>query len=251
MSSSKHAVLARSSSTSSLFIDSAIINPHSDEIIMGVSTMLHCQMVRDIDSSHVRKNKFPYFAEERYANVRTNRNKIPDAEKIFAWLSEVFQVGEFYAEVAVVTLVYINRLIGLVNMPLTASNWKPVTITALLVAQKVWDDSPLANADFSILYPVLNVNQINYLEVKFLLLLQYKLTVSSSLYARYYFELRSISDPYWSERPSKPWTTKLARRKPTRQGDVALEKRIRRRKETPRALTVEDLPGPGPRYVIS
>ena len=99
-----------------------------------------------------------------------------------------------------------------------------VTTTALLLAQKVWDDNPLANADFSVLYPVLNIKDINALELRFLLLLQYKvctrhpvtpvrscslinpwlllcflwaplqLTVTASLYARYYFELRTICE---------------------------------------------------------
>ena len=63
-----------------------------------------------------------------------------------------------------------------------------------MVAQKVWDDNPLANADFTILYPVLTLAQVNDLELKFLLLLRYKLTVTPSLYARYYFELRTICE---------------------------------------------------------
>jgi hypothetical protein len=92
-----------------------------------------------------------------------------------------------------------------------------VSISALVLAQKVWDDTPLINADFSILYPALNVKEINFLERKFLDLLEFKvglcrsgaavcahscrshrslwqLTVSPSLYAQYYFELRSICE---------------------------------------------------------
>ena len=56
------------------------------------------------------------------------------------------------------------------------------------------DDTPLINADFSILYPALTVKEINFLERKFLDLLEFKLAVSPSLYAQYYFELRSICE---------------------------------------------------------
>jgi hypothetical protein len=78
----------------------------------------------------------------------------------------------------------------------------------------VWDDNPLANADFAILYPVLNVRQINDLEVKFLLLLQYKLTVPGSLYARYFFELRTICerDPAAYARPIAAVSARVLRR---------------------------------------
>lgn len=63
-----------------------------------------------------------------------------------------------------------------------------------MIAQKVWDDTPLLNADFAVLYPVLNVRVINTLERKFLDLLQFRLGVAPSLYAQYYFELRSICE---------------------------------------------------------
>lgn len=49
-----------------------------------------------------------------------------------------------------------------------------MSISALVLAQKVWDDTPLINADFSILYPALNVKEINFLERKFLDLLEFK-----------------------------------------------------------------------------
>lgn len=131
---------------------------------------------------------------------------LPEADDLCTFLQHVFEVGEFPPECAVILLVYVNRLIGLVNLPLTADNWKPVVMTALTVAQKVWDDNPLCNADFSILYPVLNVKQVNFLELRFLLLLEYKLTVSSSLYARYYFELRTIYDHEWKSATHTPLT---------------------------------------------
>jgi len=139
-----------------------------------------------------RRKCFLVFCEENYTGKVVK--EIPAVKYIYQFLKQVFEVGQFNAECCVISLVYINRLIGVTGVPLTQSNWKPLSVSALVLAQKVWDDTPLINADFSILYPALTVKEINFLERKFLELLEFKLTVSSSLYAQYYFELRSICE---------------------------------------------------------
>ena len=60
------------------------------------------------------------------------------------------------------------------------------------MAQKVWDDRYLSNADFAFIYPFFITEEINRLERKFLELIQYNVTVKSNLYAKYYFELRAL-----------------------------------------------------------
>ena len=70
----------------------------------------------------------------------------------------------------------------------------------------MWDDKYLSNADFAFIYPFFVTEEINKLEQKFLELLQYEtikfllfkisyrynVTVKSALYAKYYFELRTL-----------------------------------------------------------
>jgi len=51
-------------------------------------------------------------------------------------------------------------------------NTEVITI-CILIAQKVWDDIPLYNADFQFLYPVLKPKDINKLEALILGLLDY------------------------------------------------------------------------------
>lgn len=63
---------------------------------------------------------------------------------------------------------------------------------SLLVAQKVWDDFYLSNADFGFIYPFFETRELNGLEKKFLELIQYNVTVQANLYAKYYFELRAL-----------------------------------------------------------
>jgi len=198
----------KSNSTSSVYAKGVITEPSLSDIISSVSTMLHCQMMRDMSSDTVKKKMFPYFCEETYTGKEIK--EIPSVKTIFSFLKQVFEVGQFHPECCVISLVYINRLIGVTGLPLTQSNWKPVTVSALVLAQKVWDDTPLINADFSILYPALTVKAINTLERRFLDLLDFKLSVAPSLYAQYYFELRSICDEH--ARNLKPLTKAQARR---------------------------------------
>lgn len=64
---------------------------------------------------------------------------------------------------------------------------------------KVWDDKYLTNADFAFIYPFFVTSEICSLESKFLELLNFNMTVSSGLYAKYYFELRNLSKTDVSE----------------------------------------------------
>ena len=77
-------------------------------------------------------------------------------------------------------------------------------LCSLLVAQKVWDDRYLSNSDFAFIYPFFTTEQLNRLEKKFLELIQYNVTVKSSLYAKYYFELRALFKDNEKEYPLVP-----------------------------------------------
>jgi len=238
----------KSHSTSSVNVSSTIVEPNMAELISSVSTMLHCQMMRDMDSDEKKKKMLPYFCEEHYLN-RVVKD-IPAVKSIYGFLKQVFEVGQFNPECCVISLVYINRLIGVTGVPLTQSNWKPISISALVLAQKVWDDTPLINADFSILYPALTVKEINFLERKFLDLLEFKLTVSASLYAQYYFELRSISEENAQTFSLKPLTKLGGRRLELRSNLAELYQREKANYKK-RTMTLDDIMPKKSRIIVS
>ena len=84
------------------------------------------------------------------------------------------------------------------------TNWRPLVLCSLLVAQKVWDDRYLSNSDFAFIYPFFVTDEINKLEKKFLELIQYNVTVKANLYAKYYFELRALFKDNEREFPLTP-----------------------------------------------
>ncbi len=93
-----------------------------------------------------------------------------------------------------ISQVFVNRLIAFTGMSLHAGNWRSVLLTALLIAQKVWDDRCLVNGQFSLICPMFTVSKLNMLEKRFLEFLDYDVNISSRLYAKYYFELRALSE---------------------------------------------------------
>ena len=107
-------------------------------------------------------------------------------------MKALYDCAQFSPECCIIALVYQNRLMAFTDVPLQPTNWRPLMLISLLVAQKVWDDRYLSNADFAFIYPFFVTEEINRLEKKFLELLQYNVTVKSSLYAKYYFELRAL-----------------------------------------------------------
>ena len=77
-------------------------------------------------------------------------------------------------------------------MPLLPTNWRPLTLISLMIAQKMWDDKYLSNSDFSYIYPFFDTKQVNTLEMKFLELIQYNTHIKFSIYTKYYLELKSL-----------------------------------------------------------
>jgi hypothetical protein len=89
-------------------------------------------MMRDADATEKRKKMLPWFCEEEYTQKPVGA--IPAVKVIYQFLKQVFEVGQFNPECCVISLVYINRLIGVTGVPLTQSNWKPGQPTATATA---------------------------------------------------------------------------------------------------------------------
>merc|ERR1711957_632329 len=78
------------------------------------------------------------------------------------------------------------------KVPLVAQTWRPVFMCGLLLASKVWQDLSSWNIEFASVYPQFSLDAINKLELLFLKHMKWDLYISSSLYAKYYFALRSL-----------------------------------------------------------
>jgi len=193
----------KSNSTSSIFLTSTINSPDIKSLIKAVATILQSQLIEDIqlgknissrsDLYYFSENKyideFPsFFDEPRIKLIRTT----PALEDISDFIESLYNCAQFSPECCVISLIYVNRIIALTGLSMHPTNWRPLVLISLMIAQKMWDDKYLSNADFAYIYPFFNADQINTLEMKFLEMIQYNTHIKFSMYSKYYFELKSL-----------------------------------------------------------
>jgi hypothetical protein len=131
---------------------------------------------------------------------KATNGPVPDIESLYQFSAKTYELGQFSPETVILSLVLINRLSSVSGIPVGPLTWRIMTLISTLLAQKLWDDASVANSDFPTLLKSvmpgsdIDVKGINRLERKFLSLINYKVTFTGSLYAKYFFELRSIAE---------------------------------------------------------
>lgn len=202
----------KSCSTSSILLSSTMNTPNVKLIIKAVATLIHSNLLDDMqDGKTISTNSdLYYFSENKYINENPQNfeeervnllRKTPTQEDIAGFIEALYDLAQFSAECCVICLIYIYRIIALTEMPLLPTNWRPLVLISLMIAQKMWDDKFLSNQDFSYIYPFFEIAQVNKLEMKFLELIQYNTHIKFSIYTKYYLELKSLVP---EEFPLKP-----------------------------------------------
>jgi len=115
----------------------------------------------------------------------------PTVNAVANWVRSLATTARMGAEASVVALAYIERLVSSGGFPLDATTWRRCALTAWLLAAKMWDDECFENPEFASIFGY-DVNDLNALEQRFVRCLNFRLGVSPTEYARYYFALRSI-----------------------------------------------------------
>ena len=144
----------------------------------------------------------------RRSSGRNRRKTAPTLTEMVAFFDLIYSTAQCSEECAIVSLAYVERVIAN-GVKLSHVNWRPLIMTGVLVASKVWDDLSMVNEDFSIFSPF-SLRNINKWEAIFLSALNYNVQVSASQYAKYYFELRESVVSKGRAFPLKPLTIEEA-----------------------------------------
>jgi len=191
-------------STSSLYINSTMAQPDNDELLRCLGTAILYHIEKGVQSPH--KTFYDIFNEEKFPITKSKPDcrKMPDVDVIYKFLAMIFKAERLDAECGIMCLAYIERMIALTGLTLDPINWRRIVLSALILASKVWEDQSVWNVDFLPVFDNLTATDLNKLERQFLALLQYNVSLTASLYAKYYFELRTFSKVDSTHFPLQP-----------------------------------------------
>uniref|UniRef100_A0A8C4GQD6 Cyclin Y-like 1 n=1 Tax=Dicentrarchus labrax TaxID=13489 RepID=A0A8C4GQD6_DICLA len=200
-------------SCSTIFIDdNTVSQPNLKSTIKCVTLAIYYHIKnRDSDKSlDIFDEKLHPLSREP---VPDDYNRVdPEHKLIYRFVRTLFSAAQLTAECAIVTLVYLERLLTYAELDICPANWKRIVLGAILLASKVWDDQAVWNVDYCQILKDITVEDMNEMERHFLELLQFNINVPASVYAKYYFDLRQLADDNNLNFPLEPLNNQRAQK---------------------------------------
>ncbi|CAM9934187.1 cyclin-Y-like protein 1-B [Lampetra fluviatilis] len=206
--------LKKSSSCSTIFLDdSTVSQPNLKYTIKCVALAVYYHIKNrdpDVRLMEIFDEKLhPLSKSETPADYEKHE---PDHKQIYRFVRTLFNAAQLTAECAIVTLVYLERLLTYAEVSVCPGGWKRMLLGAILLASKVWDDQAVWNVDYCQILRDITVDDMNELERQFLEMLQFNINVPSSVYAKYYFDLRSLANDNNLNFPLEPLSKERAQK---------------------------------------
>lgn len=205
--------LKKSSSCSTIYLDdSTVSQPNLKNTVKCVSLAIyyhikHRQSERRLD---IFDEKLHPLTHDQVPEDYDIHN--PEHRQIYKFVRTLFNAAQLTAECAIITLVYLERLLTYAELDIGPCNWKRMVLGAILLASKVWDDQAVWNVDYCQILKDITVEDMNELEREFLELLQFNINVPSSVYAKYYFDLRTLAEANDLSFPTEPLSNERAQK---------------------------------------
>jgi len=182
----------KNNSTSTLFIKDTINSPDVDEIIRCMSVALLYHIKNGLKAEGPLE---PVFSDAIRPLTKDALDlvNLPDVNTIYRFINMIFRVQRLPPECAILCIAYLEKVLLSGRVVLHPSNWRRLTFSSLTLATKVWEDESVWNVDFLDVFPLMTIVDLNNMENRFLEFLQFNVITTGSEYAKYYFELRALS----------------------------------------------------------
>eukprot|EP01006_Ploeotia_vitrea_P051393 TRINITY_DN67553_c7_g1_i1.p1 TRINITY_DN67553_c7_g1~~TRINITY_DN67553_c7_g1_i1.p1 ORF type:complete len:304 (-),score=-22.85 TRINITY_DN67553_c7_g1_i1:50-961(-) len=207
---------------------STVARPNYEDILRRVSVVIHQHIMKcevryaraqptDFETGVFYKSKLELFSEENYLlpkycydftsspiarlgfqytirKLKPYYKNSPTVSDVHSFLRDTFIKAQLSPECSIVCLIYCEKLMEDAHVPLVTNTWRPVLLCGLLLASKVWQDVGTWNIDMAEIFPQYGLQNINKLERIFCSEIKWDLYISPSVYAKYYFAIRSITE---------------------------------------------------------
>jgi len=219
-------------STSSIYIRDSINAPDL-RILSRCLAIALSYHIEDENEGDEKKQYFELFDEEKHPlfnDCPPSFTKTPPVEEILVFIETIFKAMRLTAECGIMCLAYIERVISATGITLLPRSWRRITLCAMILASKVWEELAVWNVDFLRVFPRLNVSDLNKMEKYFLMYIQYNVSLKASLYTKYFFELRNLANNDFPLKPlKKEGLMELEKRSLKTEGDAKKMQRSRHR----------------------
>nr|XP_039333675.1 cyclin-Y-like protein 2 [Saimiri boliviensis boliviensis] len=186
--------IQKCSSCSTIFLDdSTASRPHFTMTLKSVALVIYYlirQRGADKTLDVFDERSYPFTREQL---PEEHFKYDPRHKVIFRFVRTLFKAKKLRAELAIVSLVYIKRLIRYADLDICPTNWKRIILGAILLALKVRSEEAVCLEDYCELFENLTVEDMNELEEYFVELINYNFIVPGKVYTRYYFCLRALA----------------------------------------------------------
>lgn len=126
----------------------------------------------------------------------------PQFADIFEYVKYVTFKSKMEAEIPIISLIYIEKLLRKCGVLVNVHNWRRVVLITLCIGSKIWDDDSLENVHFPKVMPDVTVKDISTLEKTFLDLIEYDVIIKCKEYAKYYFIMTTLGE---ESKKNPPW----------------------------------------------
>uniref|UniRef100_G1Q863 Cyclin N-terminal domain-containing protein n=1 Tax=Myotis lucifugus TaxID=59463 RepID=G1Q863_MYOLU len=185
----------RSGSCPTVFLyDDTVSQPNFSTIIQAMTIAIYNNIKYRVGNKSCNifdERKHPF----RHEIITTDHFlRDPELKIVYRFVCTLFRAEHLTAECAIVTLIYLERVMRYATIDLCPTNWKRMLLGAATVAYELWDKQALWDVPYcQLINNIITVEDMNEIEMQFLNYIQFDTDIPASLFAKYYFDLRYVS----------------------------------------------------------